>query len=538
VQVERSLAKGLSIALVPLLGWGCSGGDHFRLQLVPFVPSNQVPFEGASAYDLHLIHQDGIWESYEGLHPAGKQLEIANTSPFSNTRILVQVKGPEGTQAAGRTGPISLDEGSEDLGILVARTEEVAFLTSPEEPLFLPGLNALGDGKFLVTGGLKVLGLGGSGEAQSAIQILDLGDPDAEEGPGFEFLADLPEIDVDGETYTGRHGHSATLLTADGPLKGQVLLAGGTRTLLESRAVTAAAHVLNPETGETSLPTGADSMRTARYDHIAVANSLGDVVLLGGWTYYDEDNVFSPTNSLEIFKADEQKFRRPIPQSTTLPTGGPYGAATSIPTVGVLHCGGTTLPSSTTWQPVAECLLIHLDRTVSTLEPMPLPLAHFSMVALSSTQVLVTGGISAREPISSAEGTDAVSEAWVYDLETLQWNAVGNLNVPRNRHSSALLPDGRVLVTGGRTAGTLVEPHTADDFVDCVEIYDPHLPDGENPFILLGGCDGYAGTAGLSLQTRVARPSTAVDPDFGVLIAGGSSPNGSSTSVNLWVHKP
>ena len=536
--VERLLTRGLNVALVSLLGWGCSSEDNFRLQLVPFAPSNQVPFDGASAYDLHLIHEDGTWESYERLHATGDKVEIDNTSPLSNTRILVQVKGSGGTQATGRTGPISLREGAEDVGILVARTEEVAFLPSPEEPLFLPGLNALGDGRFLVTGGLKVLGLGGRGEAQSTIQILDLGIPDAEEGPQFEFLAELPEIEVGGETYRGRHGHSATRLTASGPLKDQVLLAGGTQSLLESRAVTDAAHLLDPATGEFSLPAGADSMRVPRYDHIAVANSLGDVVMLGGWTWYDAENVFFPTNTLEIFMADEQKFRRPIPSSTTLPSDGPYGAATSIPTVGVLHCGGTILPSSTTWQPVDGCILIHLDRTVSTIEPLPLPLAHFSMVALSSTRVLVTGGISAQEPISSSEGTDAVSEAWIYDLESLQWNAVGNLNLPRNRHSSALLPDGRVLIVGGRKAGSFAESHSADDFIDCVELYDPSLPSGENPFVLQGGCEGYPGTTGLSLQSQVARPSIAMDPEFGVLIAGGNCPNGSSTSVNLWVPKP
>jgi hypothetical protein len=83
-----------------------------------------------------------------------------------------------------------------------------------------------------------------------------------------------------------------------------------------------------------------------------------------------------------------------------------------------------------------------------------------------------------------------------------------------------------------------VQPHSTDDFVDCVEVYDPTLPAGENPFVLLGGCEGYAGSTGLALQSRVARPSIAVDPDFGILIAGGSSPDGSSGSVNLWVSKP
>ncbi len=536
--VERLLTRGLTAVLVSLLGWGCSAGDNFRLQLVPFAPSNQVPFEGASAYDLHLIHEDGTWESYEGLRSTGDQVEIDNTSPLSNTRILVQVKGPGGTQATGRTGPISLKKGADDVGILVARTEEMAFLVPPEEPLFLPGLNALGDGRFLVTGGLRILELGGNGEAQSTLQILDLGNPDPEEGPVFEVLGDLPEVTVDGETYQGRHGHSATLITAEGPLKGQVLLAGGTRTLLESRAVTDAAHLLNPETGEISLPTGTDSMRNPRYDHIAVANSLGDVVMLGGWTFLAEDNVFSSTSSIEIFMAEEQKFRRPIPQTTNLPTEGPYGAATSIPTVGVLHCGGTTFPGNSTWEQVADCLLIHLDRTVSTIESMREPLAHFSMVALSSTRVLVTGGISSGDSHSSTQGAEATSQAWTYDLESLEWKDAGHLNVARNRHSSTLLPDGRVLIAGGRTAGALVQPHSTDDFVDCVEIYDPNLPEGENPFVLIGGCDGYPGSAGLALQSRVARPSITVDPDFGVLIAGGSSPNGSSTSVNLWVPKP
>ncbi|MFP2903847.1 kelch repeat-containing protein, partial [Pyxidicoccus sp. 3LFB2] len=78
---------------------------------------------------------------------------------------------------------------------------------------------------------------------------------------------------------------------------------------------------------------------------------------------------------------------------------------------------------------------------------------------LPDGRVLVTGGRSSPDPVASAE---------VYDPATGTWSSAGALVTARYFHSATLLNTGKVLVTGGLGAGV-----TGSNVLASSELYDP-----------------------------------------------------------------
>ncbi|MBI4470146.1 MAG: hypothetical protein HY650_12575 [Acidobacteria bacterium] len=74
---------------------------------------------------------------------------------------------------------------------------------------------------------------------------------------------------------------------------------------------------------------------------------------------------------------------------------------------------------------------------------------------LADGQVLVTGGVVPGGATASAE---------LYDPATGQWSATRPLTTPRYNHVAVLLPDGNVLVAGGGGGGSSL---------NSAELYDP-----------------------------------------------------------------
>lgn len=97
----------------------------------------------------------------------------------------------------------------------------------------------------------------------------------------------------------------------------------------------------------------------------------------------------------------------------------------------------------------------------STAGPMVTHRHTQTATLLLDGRVLVAGG-------TGDDGSD-LSAAELFDPATGRWTATGSMSVIRSGHTATLLPDGRVLVTGGlSTDRTYRFPHLAS-----AELYDP-----------------------------------------------------------------
>lgn len=132
---------------------------------------------------------------------------------------------------------------------------------------------------------------------------------------------------------------------------------------------------------------------------------------------------------------------------------------------------------------------------------------HSSAIALRDGRVLITGGFGG----PYAYATSAVAGAELWDPATNTFVAASEMIHARVNHQLSLLPDGRVLVTGGVGPGGPV----AD-----AEIYDP--------------ATGRFNAAGVTGTPRSGHSATVLD-DGRVLVVGGTSADGTAlASIEIW----
>jgi hypothetical protein len=93
---------------------------------------------------------------------------------------------------------------------------------------------------------------------------------------------------------------------------------------------------------------------------------------------------------------------------------------------------------------------------------MTTPRSGHTATLLTNGKVLVAGG----ELALSGFNITILATAELYDPSTGAFTATGNMTTPRRWHSATLLPDGRVLIGGGRNDAVLIASNGA-------EIYDP-----------------------------------------------------------------
>jgi N-acetylneuraminic acid mutarotase len=172
----------------------------------------------------------------------------------------------------------------------------------------------------------------------------------------------------------------------------------------------------------------------------------------------------------------------------------------------------------------------------------------FTATLLADGKVLVAGG-NREGPAGDGSGNftgEPLASAELFDPDSGAWTATGSMGEQRSSHTATLLPDGRVLVAGGDTAGwgavasvELYDP-ASGTWTATASMLTPHvshtatlLPDGK--VLVVGGVrpirasvelyDPASGTwtdTGSMSQPRTGHTATLL-PDGTVLVAGGNS---------------
>jgi hypothetical protein len=253
-----------------------------------------------------------------------------------------------------------------------------------------------------------------------------------------------------------RQFHTATLL-ADG----RVLVAGGSESEPDCTAGSDFAELYNPAS-RSFAPTS--SMTDRRYAQTSTLLQNGKVLITGGFSFDASDcsdaGTSPPLMSAELYDPSDGSFAptgsmseaRGAHTATLLPSG-------KVLIVGGGNTGGGVPPFAGDGSATAEVY----DPATGTFTPTGnMSTARIGQTAtlLLDGRVLIAGGIRST-PFGSSLAT-----AELYDPITGSFTVAATMTVPRAGHTATLLPDGKVLVTGGFTHSTLVG-------IDTAEIYDP-----------------------------------------------------------------
>lgn len=541
-------ASGLLILASGLLA--CSGaGDgpisDYTLDLQAVYATGQRPLEDLDLLQFVFHSPDGESSRESIESPGDGTLTLTNLPALDETTLVIEGYRDDALVSRGRTAPLSATTGAVEARVFIAETDAAAQLTAISDGIYLPLVASLGGGRFLIAGGIE-----GQGDdnlrryATDSVNVLTLAPPG--ETLAFEPLgATLPAYeDARGDSITRRVGASFTELRAAGDNQGKFLLIGGSESLPyeDSDTISASASLYDPAADVWEASTsGNAALDMGRSMHIAIENTRGDVIVWGGWGYYQGGT--SILGSLELYDRDRGVFSA----ISERPGIGELDAAgADIGEEGTLLCGGALVDVADVgyvYTAVDVCDRVTLDGDVSSVTSLPEGLAGLAMLTLRDGRVLVTGGANAgagTELGRDEEGTPiyiAASEsAWIYDPAGGGWSPLEDMNVPRAGHRMAGLPDGRVLIVGG---GATYSPMLGtSSALACLEIFDPSAGDDADStthdFTSVGDCDAESDTG--PLYGRAYQPAVAADPDFGVVIVGGlAAETSAQKGVNLFV---
>ncbi|MFN8637341.1 MAG: kelch repeat-containing protein [Chloroflexota bacterium] len=277
---------------------------------------------------------------------------------------------------------------------------------------------------------------------------------------------------------TARYRQTATLLPG-----GMVLVVGGQGgdgNFLDT------AEKFDPASGAWS-PAG--KLSVARGGHTATLLDDGRVLVVGGYNttqfhntaelYDPRDSAWSAAATLADIHSGHTATR--LKDGTVLVAGG-FGSTTQA-TIERYD------PKANTWASAGSMKEGRTDQTA---------------VLLNDGRVLVAGGVN------SQNGGTYLATAEIFDPASGAWSPAASMAGPRSGHTAALLPNGQVLVAGGRDAETSLS---------SAERYEP------------------AGNAWAPAGTLVAArwlPASALLPDGRLLLSGGRVGNSSLAFVEQY----
>jgi hypothetical protein len=241
-----------------------------------------------------------------------------------------------------------------------------------------------------------------------------------------------------GDLITPRNNLTATLLAS-----GKVLVAGGwNETPVET------AETFDPATGKF---TETGPMTLARDFHEAVALSDGRVALLGGIRILD--NINTPQRSVEIYDPTTNAFS---PAGQMAEPRSHFHAAL-LPDGRILAAGGSGPNPGGRFFSVSRSVEIYDPATGQSTITDQMPDTRFNHTAatLADGRVLVIGGQHSND---ATDPNIRLSSAVLIDPVTGKVTPTGNMSTGRqNGPAASLLPDGRVLVIGGKPGNITAE---------------------------------------------------------------------------------
>lgn len=323
-----------------------------------------------------------------------------------------------------------------------------------------------------------------------------------------------------GSLISARIAQSAALLP-----NGKVLVAGGFNT----SSILASAELYDPASG-TWKATG--SLNFARDYATATTLPNGKVLLAGGCCvataelYEPSTGTWAPTGSLATY--------RYLASATLLPNG-------KVLVAGGIHGSGAlafSLASAEIYDPATG--------TWSATGSMNVARASQTATLLPNGKVLVAGGCNGRRCGTS------VATAEIYDPASGTWTMTGSMATARSAHVAAVLPNGRVLVAGGRGAGSAAEVYnpaagtwSATASMATARSWATATLLGSGLVLVAGGQTdisaaelynsgtGTWSTAGNMATGRYEHTATLLQ-DGRVLVAGGATSSGATASAEVY----
>ena len=242
---------------------------------------------------------------------------------------------------------------------------------------------------------------------------------------------------------SGRAEHSATLM----PATGNVLIAGGFTG--SPAVVLSSAELFNPMTKTFTATT--HSMTVVRQDHTATLLPNGKVLIAGGF------NGSNNLSSGELYDPIAGTFTA---TTNAMSSARRFANAALLPTGKVLIAGGGTN--------TADLYDPSTNSFTASNHTMVAGRSNASATLLPKGRVLIAGGFG--------PGNSLLSSAEVYDPSTDTFTATANnMIVARSQATALLLPNGLVLVAGG--TGTIGPLSTT-------ELFDPAAGAGAGMFSL------------------------------------------------------
>ncbi len=290
---------------------------------------------------------------------------------------------------------------------------------------------------------------------------------------------------------------------------GRVLIAGGTGP---DGAPVATTQLFDPAGDSWSA---GPALGAARHRHATARLADGRVLVTGG-----RDDQAAPLASAEVLDPAAGRWT-PLPEMT----GARHGhSATVLHDGRVLVAGGSGARDGQEDGALASAELFDpATATWSTTGELTSARTAHQAVLLDDGRVLVTGG---RLPTGGGRA-EPLAYCEVFDPVTGAWTTTGGLGTARAGHQAVVLPDHRVLVTGGDPVvaadGTL-DPHslaTAELYAPATGTWGPAqpMPDGgragHRALVLRSGEVLVTGGTGAPERTAGFRSAISYDPGSG-----------------------